>query len=71
MSFTEIEQQARALPGPQRAALVTALLDTFPPVGAEVSDEEAMQRDREMESGQVQPISHEEFVRRVERERGR
>ena len=70
MSLLEIEQQARALSLRERAALVTALLDTFPGPGTEVSEEEVARRDRELEEGSVEAISQAEFVRGVERVRG-
>ena len=70
MKFTEIEREALALPDRERASLAAKLLDTLPPPGTDVSDEEVERRERELESGQVVAISHEEFVRRVERERG-
>lgn len=70
MSFLEIENEAKALSHQERAALVTTLLDTLPGSAYDVSDEEvAQQRDRELEEGLVEPISPDEFVRRVERER--
>ena len=71
MKFAQIEQEALALPERDRAALAAKLLTTLPPVGTDVSDEEIGRREQELESGQVTPISHEEFVRRVEQERGR
>ena len=71
MSFAEIEQQARTLSSRERAALVKKLLDTLPSPDADISDEEAAQRDRDLEEWRVETSSHEEFIRRVERERGR
>lgn len=71
MTLSEIQQEAIALPERQRVDLVRALLDTLPPVGIDVPDEEVKARDQEMESGEVGPLSHEEFVRRVQAERGR
>jgi hypothetical protein len=71
MKLMEIEQEALALPDRDRASLVAALLDTLPPPGTDVSDEEVEQREREMDSGQVTAISHQEFVRRVQEQRGR
>jgi hypothetical protein len=67
----QIEEQAAALPEALRAGLVCRLLQTLPASGYEVSDEEAQQRDQELESGAVEPLSHEEFVRRVEAKRRR
>jgi hypothetical protein len=71
MKLMEIEQEALALPDRDRASLAAKLLDTLPPPGTDVTDEEVEQREREMESGQVTAISHEEFVRRVQGQRGR
>jgi hypothetical protein len=71
MKLMEIEQEALALPDRDRTSLAAKLLDTLPPPGTDVSDEEVEQRELEMESGQVTAISHEEFVRRVQEQRGR
>lgn len=71
MKLAEIEKEAIALPEGQRADLVCKLLETLPPPGTDVSDEEVAGRERELESGAVEPLSHEEFVRRVQAERGR
>jgi hypothetical protein len=71
VKLAEIEQQALALPDRDRASLAAKLLDTLPPPGTEVSDEEVEQRERELESGQVTAILHEEFFHRVEQQRGR
>ena len=71
MKLEEIEQEALALSERERASLAAKLLDTLPPPGTDVSDEEVERRERELESGQVTAISHEEFVRRVQQERGR
>jgi hypothetical protein len=73
MKLAEIEQAALALPDRDRdrASLVATLLDTLPPPGTDVSDEEVEQREREMDSGQVTVISHQELVRRVQEQRGR
>jgi hypothetical protein len=71
MKLAEIEQDALSLPESERAALAAKLLDTLPPPGTDVSDEEVERRERELDSGQVAPILHEEFTRRVQRARGR
>jgi hypothetical protein len=71
MTLAEVQKQALALSESERARLAASLLETLPPPGTDVSDEEVWEREAEMESGHVQPISHEEFVRRVERERRR
>jgi putative addiction module component (TIGR02574 family) len=71
MKLAEIEQDALALPEDERASLAAKLLDTLPPPGTDVSDEEVERRERELDSGQVAAISHEEFVRRIQEERDR
>jgi len=71
MKLEEIEQEVLSLPERERASLAAKLLDTLPPPGTDVSDDEVERRERELESGQVTPISHEELVRRVQQERGR
>ena len=71
MSLKEIEQEALALPERERAALVATLLETFPDSATDVSDAEVAQRESELESGAVEPLSHDEFVRRVQAERQR
>jgi len=35
----------------------------------EISDEEVLQRDANLDSGRAEEISHEKFVRRLEQER--
>lgn len=71
MSVAEVEKEALALPETERARLAVSLLETLSPSGTEISDEEILQRDADLESGRTEEISHAEFVRRVERERGR
>ena len=70
MKLAEIEQNALALPERERARLAARLLETLPPPGIDLSDEEIDHRERELESGQVEAISHEEFARRIQRDRG-
>ena len=71
MTLRQIQREAVALPERERIDLVRTLLDTLPPAGTDVSDEEVAARERELESGEVQPLSHAEFVRRVKENRGR
>jgi hypothetical protein len=71
MSLAELEKELLALPEQDRARLVVSLLETLPPPEMEISDEEVFRRDAELSSGQVQEISHEEFVRQAERDRSR
>ena len=70
VSLAEVEKQALALDEKDRIHLAATLLETLPPE-VELSDAEVLQRDADLDSGRAEEISHEEFVRRVERERGR
>jgi hypothetical protein len=71
MKLEEIEQEALGLSEQDRAELVLSLMRTLVAPESDVTDEEAFRRDVELESGSVEPLLHEEFVRRVRQERGR
>ena len=71
MNLAEIEEVALGLSDADRAALVLALVESLKAPGSEVSDQEVADRDRELESGEVTPMLHEEFVRGVREDRGR
>ena len=71
MRLLEIEQEALGLGERERVRLILSLIDTLGAAGTDVSDEEVQQRDADLESGTVQPVLHEEFVRRVREERSR
>ena len=71
MKLEQIEREAIALPEPERAHLVCKLLDTLPAPLMDISDAEVAEREREMEAGTVEPMSQDEFVRRVQQERAR
>jgi hypothetical protein len=65
MDAKQFESDALALPESVRAGLVCRLLQSLPPSGFAVSDVEVLERDRDLETGGVEAISHVEFVRRV------
>ena len=71
MKLREIEQEALGLTERERAELVLSLMSTLTGPEANISDEEVARRDAELETGSVEAILHEEFVRRVREERGR
>ena len=71
MKLQEIEQEALGLTEGERAKLLLSLMRTLDAPGAEIPDEEVFRRDAELEAGNVELILHEEFVRRVQQERGR
>jgi hypothetical protein len=71
MKLQEIEQEALGLSERERAELVLSLMSTLVAPETNISDEEVVRRDAELETGSVEPMLHEEFVRRVREERGR
>ncbi len=71
MMLQEIEQEALGLSETERARLVLSLIGTLGSPEVDVSDAEVLKRDTDLGSGLVQPISHEDFVRQVRKERGR
>ena len=71
MKLQEIEREAHGLNEQERATLILSLIDTLGAPDTGVTDDEVDQREAEMDSGAVEPILHEEFVRRVQEERGR
>ena len=71
MKLQDVEREALGLNEQERANLVLSLMDTLVAPDTGVSDEEVDRREAELETGVVQPLIHEEFVRRVHEERGR
>jgi hypothetical protein len=71
MTLKDIEQEALGLSERERAELILSLMSTLVAPGADIEDEEVFRRDAELESGRVEPLLHEEFVRRVREKRGR
>jgi len=71
MKLQDIEHEALGLSEHERAELVLSLMRTLAAPGADVTDEEVARRDAEMEDGNVDPMSHDEFIRRVREERNR
>ncbi len=71
----EIEKTVLALPIEQRVLLAESILGSLPPVEEEWSEvqelAEADRREREIQSGQVQPLNDAEFWKRVEASRNR
>lgn len=72
MSIDQLAAEALRLPAKERAMLAESLweslVDPFEtPAFADDSEAVAvaLERDRQLETGEVQPISHEEMMRRV------
>lgn len=74
-TLQEIERTVLALPVAQRALLAESILGSLPPITEDESEvaemEEIDRRERQIESGQVQPLSEDEFLRRLESARRR
>lgn len=74
-AIREIEKTLLGLPLEQRVLLAESLLGSLPPVGEDWSEAEEMaeveRREREIESGQIQPLKDAEFWSRVEARRKR
>jgi len=74
-ALEEIQRTVLALPVEQRVLLAESLLSSLPPADVEWSQAEELaevdRRDREIESGQVQPLNDAEFWQRVEAGRKR
>lgn len=72
-AIKEIEKTVLALPVEERVVLAESLLNSLPPVGEMWSEAEelteAERREREIESGEIQPLSETEFWKRVEARR--
>ena len=74
-AIKEIEKTLLALPVEQRVVLAESLLDSLPPAEEAWSEAEELaeveRRERELESGQVQPLAETEFWKRIEARRKR
>lgn len=66
-NLQKIERDACVLPLEDRAALVAYLLNTFDLPGYDVSDEEVVRREIEMESGGEPGITHTELLHKLGR----
>ena len=71
MKLPDIEHMVLALSERERTALVVTLIESLSSPDLDISNEEAMQRDTELDSGKVKALKHEEFVRRVREARGK
>jgi putative addiction module component (TIGR02574 family) len=68
-AIQEMQKTLLALPAEQRVFLAESLLDSLPPVGELWSEAEELveveRRERQIESGEVQPLPEGEFWRRL------
>ncbi len=66
MKLQDIKQETLGLSESERAKLILSLMRTLAAPDSEVTDEEVLRRDAELDTGSVEPLLHEELVRRVE-----
>lgn len=66
-TLSEVTKQADTLSPEDKAGLVSHILDSLDDAPAGPSDDEVFRRDEEMDSGAVEPISHEQFLAEVGR----
>ena len=74
MSFEEIASEALRMSSRERVLLASSLWESLPdPYASSTEDGDeaaialARERDRQIEAGEVQPIGHEELMRRLRR----
>jgi len=66
-TLSEVTKQVDTLSPEEKAGLVSHILDSLPDAPNGADDDEALRREEEMNSGEVQPISHEQFLSEVGR----
>ena len=66
--LADIQKQADELSNEDRAGLLAHLLHTLEGAPEGPTDQEVIERDKELESGKVTPISHDEFTSKVRRD---
>lgn len=62
-----LQDQALALGEEDRAAIASALLHSLEPLHYDVSDEEVLNRLKQLDSGEVKELSHEELMTQINR----
>jgi hypothetical protein len=68
--LADIQNQTKKLSEEDRKGLVAFLLHGFTDAPLGPDDDEVYQRDMEMDSGEVRPINHTEFLAQVSRHGG-
>tara|TARA_R110002096_G_scaffold29509_11_gene89002 strand:- start:5280 stop:5486 length:207 start_codon:yes stop_codon:yes gene_type:complete len=64
-TLLEIQKDTEGLSIEEKSGLITHLLSSLPSPQLDSRDEEANQRDLEMDSGTIDLVSHEELVKSV------
>lgn len=66
-SLVDVQRQADKLSAEERGGLIAYLLHSLPDAPRGPDDAEVARREAELDSGAVQPLTHEEFLREVGR----
>ncbi len=61
-TLIEVQKEADCLTIEEKSGLIAHLLDSFPDAPTGPDDEEIARRIAEMDSGEVVPITHEQFL---------
>lgn len=61
-TLTDLQKEADGLSLEEKAGLIAHLLDSFPDIPAGPDDEEVAKRVAEMDSGEVVPLTHKQFL---------
>jgi hypothetical protein len=69
MKLADVQRQADSLSLEDRNGLLAYLIERIPDFPPAANEEELECRDAEMDSGEVTPISHQDFLARVGRNR--
>ncbi|MFK7909134.1 MAG: hypothetical protein AB8F34_00885 [Akkermansiaceae bacterium] len=67
VKLLEVQKQAAELSSEDKEGLLAYLIHELPDPVRGADDAEVLRREEEMDSGAIQPISHEEFLNQVGR----
>jgi putative addiction module component (TIGR02574 family) len=66
-TLVDVQRQADTLSSEERVGLIAYLVHSLPGAPLGPDDDELHRREAELDSGKVQPLTHEEFLREVGR----
>ena len=66
-TLSQVQQQAAELSGEERESLLAYLIHSLPNAPLGPDDEEIKRREKEMDSGAVKGLTHDEFLKQAGR----
>ena len=66
-TLSQVQQQAAELSGEERESLLAYLIHSLPNAPLGPDDEEIKRREKEMDSGAVEGLTHDEFLKQAGR----